>query len=182
MDTIHENHPTHFFILFLIVIAIGILGYTSLKNVNNTTSSIVYITPTLSPTKSPTPKPTTQHISTDEAGITLQETQQLKPAPPSDLTIIQVPEGLQLQWRALRGDITSYTIYRTEGTGKPQKINSKTAQKETELQTNGQYDFIDLTVQNKITYTYSVSATNIFGKESDPSESVSVKYETLTVE
>src|SRR3989344_4855360 len=181
MTTTGENHPKTFLVLIMIIIAIGTLGFTSLKNTHNPTSSIVYMSPTPVPTDTP-PKPTIRQISTNEAEMTVQEAEQQKPGPPSGLTIIQVPDGLQLQWRAILGGIKNYTIYRSEGTGQPQKIESKNAQKETELQTNGHYDFIDTTVQNGISYAYSVSATNTFNTESNSSETVKVQYETLIVE
>lgn len=178
----HENHPMTFFILILIIVTIGILGFTSFKNANNPVSSIVYITPTPIPTNTPMPKPTIQQLGTDEAGMTFQKAQQQKPPPPSGLTIIQLPDGLQLQWQAVRGSIAHYTIYRIEEKGKPKKIISITARKETELQTNGKYEFTDTTPQNGFSYTYSISATYVNGNESDLSDGVNVRYQTPTIE
>lgn len=180
MINMYKNDPIHIsniFILVLIVITISILGLYTLKNTSNTQTSIVYLTPTPRPTFS-----FQQPVSTGEVGMTLQEAQQQIPPPPSGLTAIQLPDGLQLQWSANRGNIIRYNIYRAEEGGKSHKIDSKTAQEEIELKTNGQYEFIDTTVQNGTTYTYTITATNIYNNESDSSEAISVKYETLITE
>lgn len=175
MEEKNNPHFNNIMILVLLLAVVFLLGYASLKNqIATQKPSLVFNKSSTSPTPFSiiieTPAPSQSPVSE----LTLEEAQQEKPPPPSALTTFVTPNGLNLQWKAIRGDILSYNIYRFEAGNDFKKIATQPANKTIELKENGTYVFTDKTVVIDKTYTYAITAVNIFQNESDRSESATI--------
>ncbi len=109
-----------------------------------------------------TTEPETTEPETTEPETT--ESVQIVPVMPAGLKAVQAVDGVSLTWDAVEG-ATSYNIFRkAEGEEEAKLVTTVT-----------ESSYVDVNVENGITYEYSVSALNEAG-EGDACESVSIKY------
>jgi subtilase family serine protease/fibronectin type 3 domain-containing protein len=99
--------------------------------------------------------------------VTISDT--TKPAAPEGFVIVPGNDQAVLYWRKnSEPDIAGYNVYRTDTTG---SLNGTPPWPET--------TYVDIGLENQEWYTYYVTAVDVNGFESDPSESVSVVISTI---
>lgn len=103
------------------------------------------------------------------SGITHQEYSQQTPLHPSQITVDITGDSIVVTWLGTGEDIIQhYQVYRKIlGTEKWQWLGNIKATEDNKEK----YEFKDATISPGISYIYGVKATNIYGKESDMSES-----------
>jgi len=105
--------------------------------------------------------------SDDSAVVEITPRDIFPPAAPKDLSGLFSAEAVQLVWSAnTEADLAGYNVYRREGEGPWQKINSELARTPT---------FEDRGVQAGHKYLYRVTAVDLAHNESAPSEEAEVE-------
>lgn len=118
-------------------------------------------------TQIPTPTPEIENI-----GIPLEQDQLLPEIPPHEVNVFLESEGVKVSWHGTGSDIViHYNIYRRTI---PSENWEFIASIPVDGDNLGEYVFIDSPVEDPLNVEYSVSAVNLYDKESDYSEPAAV--------
>ncbi|GAA0375425.1 hypothetical protein GCM10008933_03180 [Paenibacillus motobuensis] len=104
---------------------------------------------------------------------------QSKPAAPTDMTGAARASGIQLDWQDPQDEVAYYVIYRSVGDQAPDISNPANIYDEVRKISGNHQLFIDHSVEQGKTYTYTITSFNRAHQESDSTQHVTVEAKEL---